>query len=105
MRLFSFRIEGPLRGHVCSVASRRSLSRWQTAVRLMANVAGVPDECPDGAEVRVHTFWTKKARIDCENVGKAVVDSIWAKDRGVGRLVYSKLEHTGGESALVEVFT
>lgn len=103
MQCWRFVIPGPLRGHVCSVASRRGLSKWQAYVRLLANSAGVPAECPAGVHVDVAVMWRRKARIDVENVGKVIVDSLWARDRGVRSLTYQSTEHGPSEGAAVQI--
>ena len=74
-------------------------------VRLLADVAGVPEEIPENhkATVSIGVAWKKKARIDLSNVLKAVEDGLWRRDRGIGEIHGVKVEHSGIERVSVTV--
>lgn len=105
MKTKRFQVNGPLRGHVCSVAGRRGLSTYQRYVRLMANTVGVPDECPEGARVEVVIWWKRRARIDSENVGKAIVDAMWTRDRRCLEVHYRAHERLSTDEHAIVVVT
>jgi len=78
---------------------------FKDRVRLLANVAGVPSEIPEGKAVVlcIAVSWKRKARIDGSNIVKAIEDGLFKKDRGVEKVLCDRFEHTGLEEASVIV--
>ncbi len=109
-REFSFLIEGPLSGFLATF--RRSWTKeakhyvaQKTRVRLLANVAGIPDLLmPDEtARISLEVFWKKRARIDSVNVYKFVEDGIFHKDRRVLHGEFKAYEFFQTEMAKVKL--
>lgn len=102
---WSFTVHGPLIGHKCShvAAVEKSFRSYKRTVRLLANVAGVPDELdPDGVyRVATTIFFTGRARIDAENVRKSIIDALWDRDRRVLEGSYVTRERSNQEMAVV----
>ena len=108
----SFTIDGPLVGAVRTTQRQKwvdprykKYQAFKERVRLIANAAGVPDEIPkDGsASVFIRIHWEKRARADCDNVGKSFLDALWKNDRRVLKLTIEAIEHEGREEATVVV--
>ncbi len=103
----NFTIPGPILGYRAS--ARRAFDpkykAYKNRVRLLANQAGVPDDLGenDSAGVSIKVFWKKRARIDVENVLKAIVDAMWKRDRRVLFVDASAYENQKSEEAHVFV--
>lgn len=106
LQQFNFRVEGPLYGYRASAARAfdPKYANFKRLVRLLANVEGVPSELgpQDDAELFLHVYWTKKARIDTSNILKALEDGLFKQDRRVSGIHATRHEHSGRECA--EVF-
>lgn len=109
MKTWEFTVQEPLRGFPAhcppwSDTAKRYVS-FKLKVRLLANVAGVPEEIPPGyrATVSLDVTWKKKARIDLSNLQKSVEDGIFKKDRGIGEIHAKRQQHTGTEAIKVRV--
>jgi hypothetical protein len=78
---------------------------WKNMVRIIASEAGVPIYLdPKGSySVTVELFWKRTARVDGENVQKAIQDSCFPKDRRVVEGHYKSYEHHGYELAKVAI--
>jgi hypothetical protein len=74
-------------------------------VRLLATVAGIPDDLSrdSRASIDLRVTWKKRARVDTVNVYKAIEDSIFHSDRRVLAGTFNAAEHTGKEAAFVTV--
>lgn len=109
MGTYTFTIDEPLVGFVVHAAPWTDKAKRYTAfkkrVRLFANVAGVPEEIPENhrAVVSIAVAWKRKARIDLSNILKAVEDGLFVRDRGIGEIHATKLQHTGMERVSVTV--
>lgn len=104
---WGFEIPGPLIGHKCSVraAFDKHFRAYKRTVRLLANVAGVPSALDENGIYRVDTrvWFTGRARTDVENVRKAILDALWARDRRVLAGTYLGLENCSSEKAFVTI--
>jgi Holliday junction resolvase RusA-like endonuclease len=100
---YHLRIEGPLYGYRASVARAfdPKYAAFKRLVRLLANVEGVPEALEAGqeAELFVHVYWRKAARIDLDNCLKALSDGLWKQDRRIGAVHAVRHEHSGQEYA------
>ena len=122
MSVYKFTVEGPLYSHRCSVSQRTlkdgtraggafdpDVRSFRQAVRLYANIAGVPSRLPRyaNAGIYVKVFWKEEIRLDVEDVGKLILDGIFGKANGGDRRVlevhYIGEENTGKEEALVTI--
>lgn len=74
-------------------------------VRLLATIAGVPDELAQDSRATIDLLvtWKRRARVDTVNVYKAVEDSVFHKDRRVLSGSFNAKEHAGVEAAFVKV--
>lgn len=109
MKLWTFNVDEPLRGFPAhcqpwSDTAKRYVAFKQT-VRLLANVAGIPEVIPENhrAMVSIAVAWKKRARIDLSNILKGIEDALWEKDRGIGEIHGVKFQHTGIERVSVTV--
>ena len=70
---------------------------YQQAIRLLANVARIPDDIPSNSYARcqVEIWWTKRARLDISNVWKAIEDGLFGQDRRVQEVHLKMRENTG----------
>lgn len=110
MSEWTFTVDEPLVGFLASY--KRSWTKeakryvgFKGKVRLLATVAGIPDELGQDsrASIVIHVTWKKRAKVDTVNVYKALEDSIFHKDRRVLDGAFGATEHTGKESAVVFV--
>lgn len=106
---WTFTVDEPLVGFPVhaphwSKTARRYVA-FKGKVRLFADVARVPEEIPAGyrAVVSLAVAWKKKARIDLSNIQKAVEDGLFKRDRGIGEIHATRLQHTGMERVSVTV--
>lgn len=78
----TFRVDA-IMGYRKDVAYSHSTAygNFKMAVRAIANQAGVPDLATTTMQVDVEIHWTKRARLDGDNVLKAVVDGLFRQDR------------------------
>ena len=78
---------------------------YKRRVRLIANVAGVPDEIGKDERVKLvlDVCWRKKARADLDNVVKGIMDALWPQDRRVWCIVAAHLENCEVDMADVTV--
>ena len=106
---WSFFVDEPLVGFVVHAPpwseKAKRYCAFKGKVRLFADVAGVPEEIPENhrATVSIAVAWKKKARIDLSNILKAVEDGLFVRDRGIGEIHATKLQHTGMERVSVFV--
>ena len=93
--------KGRRRTHFRTDAYRES----QRTIRLLANVARIPDEIPTDryAKITVEVRWVSRARIDAANVYKWLEDALFADDRRVQEIHVTMREHAGEERADVRV--
>lgn len=109
METYTFTVDEPLVGFVVHAApwtdKAKRYCAFKGKVRLFADVAGVPEEIPENhrAVVSIAVAWKKKARIDLSNILKAVEDGLFVRDRGIGEIHATKLQHTGMERVSVTV--
>jgi hypothetical protein len=109
MKTWQFTVDEPLVGFCVHAQPWTEKAKRYVAfkgkVRLFADVAGVPEEIPAGyrAVVSLAVAWKKKARIDLSNILKAVEDGLFVRDRGIGEIHATKLQHTGIERVSVTV--
>lgn len=100
---YHLKIDGPLYGYRASAANAfdPKYSNFKRMVRLLANVQGIPDALEAGqeAELFVHVYWRKAARIDLDNCLKALSDGLWKQDRRIAAVHAVRHEHTGQEYA------
>lgn len=111
--MVTFRIEEPLMGAVRMTrlgkwvnAKAKEYIAWQTGVAWRALVAGVPRDLPrypGRGIVIVRACWKKQARVDSDNLLKAVLDSLWRNDRRCLTVFADATENTGREWAEVHV--
>ena len=111
-REWSFVVDAPVMGAVrmtqrskwCNPRARAYLA-YQKRVRLLANVAGVPDEIQEDerAALEVVVYWKRKARADLDNCCKGILDSLWTQDRRVNLFTATAVEHAKAERAEVRV--
>ena len=104
MNRWTFTIDGPLRGYRKDVAysHSRGYKTWKAHVRLLANVAGVPDD-PEGLVIRVWLYWAKRTRIDGKNMLGSIEDALWTQDRQLVEGSYRNVWDEGREYAVVVV--
>lgn len=106
---WTFNVDEPLVGFTVHAApwtdKAKRYCAFKGKVRLLANVAKVPDEIPAGyrALVSIAVAWKKKARIDLSNILKGIEDGLWVRDRGIGEVHAVKFQHTGIERVSVTV--
>lgn len=109
-RDYEFVVEGPLTGFIATYA--RSWSKLakryveqKRRVRILANVAGIPDVLghDDNAKISLELFWKKRARVDSVNVYKWLEDSIFSKDRRVLQGQFTAFEFFQTEMAKVRL--
>jgi len=107
MTPWNFTIPGKLWGYKQGrrEAFRSERVEFKDKVRLLANVAGVPEVAMEGDELflEVYIRWRLKARIDGVNVYKLIEDSLWRQDRGVAGGRWERRLSQGYESALIIV--
>lgn len=79
--------------------------KFKQRVRLTANLAGVPDEIPDGMEASIYitVFWEKAAHCDLDNLIKALTDSCFKRDRMVAQVSARRALNQEREAAIVYV--
>jgi Endodeoxyribonuclease RusA len=106
----TFVIDGPLMGYRKDVAYSHSekYKAYKTYIRyrlLAAGIARAPKWIDDVIpKLSVAIQWKKKARIDWDNVVKAVSDAIWKNDRNVDPDLFMVIRNSGKpESALVTI--
>lgn len=108
-KTWTFTVDEPICGFIVHARPWTDKAKRYTAykarVRLLANVAGVPEEIPANhrAIVSIAVAWKKRARIDLSNILKAIEDGLWAKDRGIGEVHAVKFQHAGVERVSVTV--
>ena len=115
----TFTIPGPLH----SYHETRSSSGWagkgrrrthfrtdayhesQRTIRLLANVARIPDRILDTqyAALTVAIYWSGRARMDASNAVKWIEDALFVEDRRILELHVTMCEHAGEERADVRV--
>jgi hypothetical protein len=107
---WTFTVDEPLMGFLASykrpwTKEAKRYCGFKGKVRLLATIAGVPDELSQDqrASITIHVTWKKRARVDTVNVYKALEDSVFHKDRRVLDGAFGAAEHTGKESAVVLV--
>lgn len=105
--IYEFTIPGKLWGYRQGrkEAFRPERVAFKETVRLLASIAGVPDEQPERpgyVNLDVHLFWKKRARIDAVNVLKLIEDALWSRDRRTNVSVWFE-EDAGEESADVKI--
>jgi len=109
MKTYQFTVEEPLVGFPVHASPWSHTAKRYVAfkgkVRLLADVAGVPEEIPENhrAVVSLAVAWKKKARIDLSNIQKAVEDSLFLRDRGIGEIHATRIQHTGIERVSIMV--
>jgi hypothetical protein len=83
----------------------KRFTMWKKLVRIIATEARVPlDLDPkESYSVMVELFWKRTARVDGENVQKAIQDACFPRDRRVVEGHYKSYEHHGFEFAKVYV--
>jgi Holliday junction resolvase RusA-like endonuclease len=102
-------VPGPVRGFIVHARpwskAAKDYCAWKVAVRLHANVAGVPEEIPAGYRAHIHldVTWRLRARIDLSNVLKGVEDSLFKRDRGIVEIHAVSRQYVGEEKATVTV--
>lgn len=107
---YTFTVDEPLMGFIAHAQPWTDKAKryvgFKGKVRLLATIAGVPDEIPQDhrAVVSIAVAWKKRARIDLSNILKAVEDGLWVRDRGIGEVHATKLQHTGVERVSVTVW-
>ena len=109
MQKWHFTIPGKLWGYKQGrrEAHRPERVAFKETVRLLANVAGVPDvtKAEDEIFLEVYIRWRLKARIDGVNIYKLVEDSLWKKDRGVGGGMWLRYLNQKKEEEAVVIVT
>jgi Holliday junction resolvase RusA-like endonuclease len=112
MEMYSFQIDGPLQPYVRTTQRQkwvdlryRRYVEWKKAVRLIANLSGLPETLPPDsrAVVSVAVMWKRRARMDGDNFIKGILDSLWKQDRRVLELHYTAFEGAKAERASVSV--
>jgi hypothetical protein len=112
MEMWSFEVTEQLQGYVRTTQKQKWVDPrykrylgWKGLIRLLANVAGVPDELPrdSRAVVSCAVTWNRKARLDGDNFLKGILDSLWRQDRRVMELHYAAFEGAGKERAVITV--
>ncbi len=109
MKTWTFTVDEPLVGFTVHAKPWTDRAKRYVAfkgkVRLLADVAGVPEEIPKNhrAVVSLAVAWKKKARIDLSNILKAVEDGLWQRDRGIEEVYAVKFQNTGMERISVTV--
>ena len=110
METWSFEVTEPLMGFLASykrpwTKEAKRYCGFKGKVRLLATVAGVPDELAQDsrATIDLRVTWKRRARVDTVNVYKALEDSIFLKDRRVLNGSFHAKEHAGEEIAFVTV--
>jgi len=99
-RVFTFSVDDPMGAVRMTQRSKwvdpraKLYAAYKRRVRLIANVAGVPDEIGKDERVKLvlDVCWRKKARADLDNVVKGIMDALWRSGHG-GR-------NRGGERVL-----
>jgi len=88
VKRYKFEVPGPMMGHGCGGEAAHHPKRkgFRKAVRLLANVEGIPLTIPKThrAMVVVEISWKKDARLDADDVGKLILDSIFPKAPPLG---------------------
>lgn len=107
---WTFQVDEPLMGFLASykrpwTKEAKRYSGFKGKVRLLATIAGIPEELSKDSRAFIELFvtWRRRARVDTVNVYKAVEDSIFHRDRRVLSGTFAASEHTGKESASVRV--
>lgn len=106
---WQFEVDGPLKGFIVNARPWSMVAKdycaFKSRVRLLANVAGVPDEIPAGYRAAIHldVSWKMLAKIDLDNLQKAATDSIFKKDRRVGEIHAIRRLNTGQEKMVITV--
>lgn len=112
MKTYTFQVDGPLQAYVRTTQRQKWIDprykryvEWKKAVRLLANLTGIPEELPrdSRAILSVSVMWKNRARLDGDNFIKGILDSLWPQDRRVLELHYIGLEGTDAERASVTV--
>ena len=109
MGTHQFEVDGPLRGFIVHARPWSKVAKdycaYKTRVRLLANVAGVPEEIPAGyrASFHVDVTWRLRARLDSSNVLKALEDGVFRRDRGIGEIHVVSRQYVGKEKAVVTI--
>lgn len=108
MKTYSFEIPEPLMGFLATYKASwtdqaKRYVAFKNKVRLLANVAGIPDELDSSstAEISLSIHWKKKARVDSVNVYKAIEDGIFKRDRRVLHGSFRARENLKEEKAFV----
>jgi len=107
---WTFQVDEPLMGFLATykrpwTKEAKRYTGFKGKVRLLATVAGIPDELTrdSRATIELLVTWKARARVDTVNVYKAIEDSIFHKDRRVLAGAFDAREHAGKESAVVRV--
>jgi len=112
MQTYTFQVDGPLQGYVRTTQRQKWVDPrykryvdWKRAVRLFANLAGIPESLPadSRAVLSIAVTWKRKARLDGDNFLKGILDSLWSQDRRVMELHYMSFEGAEAERASVSV--
>jgi len=109
MGTWTFNVDEPLVGFTVHAQPWTDRAKRYVAfkgkVRLLADIARVPEEIPENhrAVVSIAVMWKAKARIDLSNILKAVEDGLWKRDRGIGEVHATKFQYTGVERVSVTV--
>lgn len=109
MKLYTFTVDEPIVGFPVHAKPWSDIAKRYCAfkgkVRLLANVASVPEEIPKNhrAIISICVAWKKKARIDLSNIQKAVEDGLFLRDRGIGEIHATRIQHTGIERVSITV--
>lgn len=107
---WTFTVDEPLMGFLATykrpwTKEAKRYCGFKGKVRLLATIAGIPDELTQDSRATIELLvtWKRKARVDTVNCYKAIEDSIFHKDRRVLAGAFDAREHTGKESAVVRV--
>lgn len=107
---YTFTVDAPLMGFLASykrpwTAEAKRYTGFKGKVRLLATIAGIPDELTQDSRATIELLvtWKRKPRVDTVNVYKAIEDAIFRKDRRVLAGAFDAKECTGEESAIVRV--
>jgi len=78
---------------------------YKRRVRLVANLAGVPDEIgkDERAVVEIEVCWEKLPKCDLDNAVKGLLDALWKQDRRVKEIHAIALEDCETDIADVTV--
>ena len=109
---WAFDYDGPVMGAVRMTQRSkfadpraRKYARLKHALRMAANVAGIPDELDTRKAYAVEAIFRFKgrARYDIDNLGKFVLDALWKQDRRVLSLSLDVMEYRESEDTTITV--